>query len=324
MARPLRIEYAGAYYHVINRGNAGEDIFDSKRDKERFLEYLEKSIEHFSIIIHTYCLMSNHYHLLIETPQPNLSQAIQWLNVSYAAYYNNKHQRSGHLFQGRFKAILVEADAYLKELSRYIHLNPVRAKIVATPAEYGWSSYPACIGKTKPPAWLETKWLLGCFGKRKKEVIKNYKNFVEDVDIKDLENPNKDAVGGFILGGADFVGWVKDTFLATRKDEKEVPELKKLKPRVSTTTILQAVCDEFGCTEDQIREKGRNRNKGRAIAIYLSRYHSGLSCKNLGKVFGGISGAGITMTYKKASREIAQNKRLKGRINRIKRRIFNI
>jgi len=123
MVRPLRVEYPGAYYHVINRGNAGEKIFLRRRDKEKFLEYLEKATERFSIIIHIYCIMSNHYHLLIETPQPNLSSAIQWLNVSYAAYYNKKHRRSGHLFQGRFRAILIDADEYLKHLSRYIHLT---------------------------------------------------------------------------------------------------------------------------------------------------------------------------------------------------------
>ena len=106
MARPLRFEYPGAYYHIINRGNAGENIFNSVRDREKFLEYLEKAVERFSIIVHTYCLMTTHYHLLIETPQPNLSAAIQWLNVSYAAYYNKKRRRSGHLFQGRFKSIL--------------------------------------------------------------------------------------------------------------------------------------------------------------------------------------------------------------------------
>jgi len=150
-----------------------ENIFDTKRDKEKFLEHLEKSEERFSIVIHTYCLMTNHYHLLIETSESNLSTAIQWLNVSYAAYYNRKHQRRGHLFQGRFKYILIDADEYLKQLSRYIHLNPVRANIVTRPVEYPWSSYPAFVGKIKPPKWLETKWLLGCFGKKKKKEKRN-------------------------------------------------------------------------------------------------------------------------------------------------------
>ena len=133
MARPLRVEYAGAYYHVMNRGNARDKIFYGDRDRERFLQYLAISAQRFSIIIHAYCLMTNHYHLLVETPEPNLSAAIQWLNVSYATYLNKKRRRSGHLFQGRFKSILVQADEWFKYLSRYIHLNPVRARIVKKP-----------------------------------------------------------------------------------------------------------------------------------------------------------------------------------------------
>jgi len=217
VARPLRVEYAGAFYHVMNRGNAGGEIFVSRKDKEKFTEYFGKSVERFSIIIHTYCLMSNHYHLLIETPQPNLSQAIQWLNVSYAAYHNRKHRRSGHLFQGRFKSVLVDADEYLKHLSRYIHLNPVRAKIVQKPEEYRCSSYPAFIGKTKVPEWLETGWLLWSFGKKKKAAMQNCKAFVDGVDSETLESPAKDIVGGFILGDSDFVNRaVIKTFFANK------------------------------------------------------------------------------------------------------------
>ena len=121
MARPLRVEFPGAFYHVVNRGNAGEAIFRSDRDREKFLEYLGTTVERFGIKVHTYCLMTNHYHFLIETPEANLSRAVQWLNVSYAAYFNRRRQRCGHLFQGRFKSILVDADTYLKHLSRYIH-----------------------------------------------------------------------------------------------------------------------------------------------------------------------------------------------------------
>lgn len=324
MARPLRVEYSGAYYHLINRGNAGENIFDAQRDKEKFLEYLKKAVERFSIVIHTYCIMTNHYHILLETPQPNLSVAIQWLNGSYAAYYNKKHRRSGHLFQGRYKAILIDTDEYLKQLSRYIHLNPVRIKLVTKPAEYPWSSYPTFISGIKAPDWLETRWLLAYFGRRKKEAIKNYKSFVEEIDIGSLENPNKHVVGGFILGDTDFVNWVKETFLSTRDDEKEIPQLKKLRPRVSLETILQAVCNEVGCSREQIREKGRKRNEAREIAIYLARDLSGLRCKDLGEFFGGISGAAITMRYNQVTKEIAKDNKLRARTNKIKGKIINI
>ncbi len=324
MARPLRVEYPGAYYHLINRGNAGENIFDGQREKEKFLEYLKKAVERFSMIIHTYCIMPNHYHILVETPQPNLSVAMQWLNVSYAGYYNKKHQRSGHLFQGRYKAMLIDADKYLKHLSRYIHLNPVRAKLVIKPVEYPWSSYSAFIRTIKASDWLETKWLLACFGRKKKEAIKNYKKFVEGIDIVAVENPNKHLHGGFILGDTDFVNWVKDTFLSTRDDEKEIPQLKRLKPKVSLETILQAVCDEFGRSKEQVMEKGRKGNKAREIAIYLARDFSGAKCKDLGEFFGGISGAAITMRYNQVINKIDRDKRLKGMANKIKGKIINI
>jgi putative transposase len=186
MTRPLRVEYAGAFYHVMNRGNAGEFIFKSKKDRERFIDCLETAVERFSLKVHTYCLMGNHFHLLIETTEPNLSKAMQWLNISYAAYFNRKRDRVGHLFQGRFKSILVDADAYLLELSRYIHLNPVRANLVENPSEYAWSSYGAFVGKRKAPDWLETEWLLSQFGRRVKSAGKKYKEFVEGVEIEKL------------------------------------------------------------------------------------------------------------------------------------------
>src|SRR5664279_2859353 len=140
MARPLRIEYPGAFYHVTSRGNEQKDIFRSRKDREKFLGYLESAKERYGAVIHAFCLMNNHYHLLLETPSGNLSQIMRHINGAYTTYFNVKRKRAGHLFQGRYKAILVEADEYAKELSRYIHLNPVRVGIVANPEEYRWSS----------------------------------------------------------------------------------------------------------------------------------------------------------------------------------------
>ena len=323
MARPLRVEYAGAFYHVINRGNAREKIFKSKRDRVKFLEYIEKAVERFSIKIHTYCLMSNHFHLLVETPEPNLSKAIQWLNVSYAAYFNRKRQRSGHLFQGRFKSVLVEQDEYLKHLSRYIHLNPVRAKVVEGPAEYPWSSYREFIGKDKASPWLERGLVLSQFGRKKKQAIQNYKVFVESVDLNTLENPEKDLTGGFILGSNDFVQWVKETFLSSRTDDKEIPQLRKLKPVIEVKTVVDAVADEFGISREMILSKGLKRNRARDIAIYLARDLTGESGAMLGEYFGNISGAAITVRYNHLLKEIDRKKRLKAKVNKLKRKRIN-
>ena len=324
MTRPLRVEYPNAYYHVINRGNYQEKIFINDRDKEKFLEYLEKAAERFSIIFHSYCLMDNHYHLLVQTPDPNLSKAMQWINVSYATYFNRKRDRHGHLFQGRFKAILIDADEYLKHLSRYIHLNPVRAKMVSSPAEYLWSSYGAFIGQQDTPQFLETNWLLTNFGKNKKQARRSYQDFVEKVDAKSLENPSDQVSEGFLLGDGNFIKWVKETFLSGRNDEKEIPQLKKLKPRVAIEDVVRVVSEQFKCSENHIIAKGRKNNKAREVAIYLTRDMSGVSCKDLGLYFGGVSGALITIMHKRIAEKSAQSRRFKRRIDTIRKQIFNI
>ncbi|MBW1859102.1 MAG: transposase [Deltaproteobacteria bacterium] len=322
MARPLRIEYPGAYYHVIHRGNAGEAIFRNKRDREKFLEYVAKAVERFGIKVHTYCLMTNHYHFLVETPEANLSRAVQWVNVSYAAYFNRKRQRIGHLFQGRFKSILVDADEYLKHLSRYIHLNPLRAKMVEQLVSYPWSSYPAFTGKRKAPDWLEMDWLLSLFGKKRKEAFTAYRRFVEGVEPTQVDNPADDVVGGFILGSVEFVNWVKNTYLSKRPEEKEIPQLRELRPRLTADDVVTAVCEEFNCDTDMIVQKGRKGNTARDAAIYLARDLTGLSGVKLGDYFGNISGAGVTVRYGHVAKAISRNRRLRGKINRIKKRII--
>ena len=154
MARPLRIQFPGAFYHVTARGNEQKNIFRSNRDREKFLSYLESAVDRYGVVIHAYCLMDNHYHALIETPKGNLSQIMRHINGAYTTYFNTKRRRAGHLFQGRFKAILVDRDEYATTLSRYIHLNPVRAGMVALPEEYPWSSYHYYVGRKKVPEWL--------------------------------------------------------------------------------------------------------------------------------------------------------------------------
>jgi REP element-mobilizing transposase RayT len=323
MARPLRVEYPGAFYHVINRGNGGENIFRGIRDRIKFLDYLETAIERFSLRIYAYCLMTNHYHILLETQFPNLSQAIQWLNVSYAGYFNRKYKRNGHLFQGRFKSILVEADEYLKELTRYIHLNPVRANLVEHPDEYKWSSYSKVTANAKTPEWLESTWLLSQFGAKRKQAIANYKKFVEEASIKDLRNPAEDLAGGFILGSPDFITWIKEAFLSIRSDENEIPQLRELKPKIDIDKIIIAVCREFDCNIETILHKGKKRNVARDVAIYLTHKLSGEKGKNLGAYFGNISGAAITGRHNFIAEHIEKNAPLRKRIKRLKDKIIN-
>jgi REP element-mobilizing transposase RayT len=321
MARPLRIEYPGAFYHVMHRGNAGSDIFKSIRDREKFLEYIGKAVERYDLKVHTYCLMTNHYHLLIETPHPNLSQAIKWINVGYVAYFNRKQRRSGHLFQGRFKAVVVDADEYLKHLSRYIHLNPVRARIVEHCKDYPWSSYPVFGGYEKAPEWLETDWLLSLFGQNREKAMERYREFVESIQNEEIENPSKDIVSGIILGGTEFINWIKRNFLSEAPDNKEKPQLKSLKPGLTFEDLMPAICNEFACSHEVITQKGKKGNLARDIAIFLSREMTGESGVDLGRHFG-ISGAGITVRYGIIAEKIKKERKLNRQVSRIKKAII--
>ncbi len=180
MARPLRIEYPGAVYHITSRGNAKLPIYEHFNDKKQFLSILTDLVERYRWLCHAYCLMDNHYHLLIETIEPNLSAGMRQLNGVYAQTFNRKYQRVGHLFQGRYKSIVVEKKTYLLELARYIVLNPVRAKMISNPSKYSWSSYKAISGLIKPPPFLTTDWILNQFGKKKGIAQKKYREYVRE------------------------------------------------------------------------------------------------------------------------------------------------
>jgi putative transposase len=164
MARPLRLQFPGGLYHVTARGNEQRLIFADDVDCHGFLRVLAAAVERYHILCHAYCLMNNHYHLLLETPDANLSSAMRQLNGVYSQRFNRRHSRTGHLFGGRFHAVVVERDAHLREVARYIALNPVRAGLVTDPADWRWSSYPATVGAAAIPAFLTIDWLLGLSG----------------------------------------------------------------------------------------------------------------------------------------------------------------
>jgi putative transposase len=178
MARPLRIEFPGALYHITSRGDRQEAIFEDDEDREAFLRVLAEVVERYNWVCHAYCLMTNHYHLVIETVEGNLSRGMRQLNGVYTQVSNRRHQRNGHLFQGRFKGILVDKDAYLLELSRYVVLNPVRAGMAESPEQWPWSSYGAMVGVIPAPKWLAVDGLLRQFGKVRKKARQRYQEFV--------------------------------------------------------------------------------------------------------------------------------------------------
>ena len=203
MARPLRIEYPGAVYHVTSRGNARQDIVADDQDRIAFLVLLAHVIDRFGWRCHAYCLMDNHYHLLLETPQPNLSLGMRQLNGRYTQTVNRRHRRVGHLFQGRFTAILVEKDPHLLELCRYVVLNPVRAKMVTHPRLWRWSSYRATAGETGAPLWLTVDWVRGQFGARQREAQGRYRQFV--ADGHQGSRPWEALQGQIYLGSEEFI-----------------------------------------------------------------------------------------------------------------------
>jgi len=178
MSRPLRIEYAGALYHITSRGDRREAIYCDDVDRQKWLEILAQVCSRFNWRSHAWCQMDNHYHLIIETAEANLSQGMRQLNGVYTQYYNRRHNLSGHVYQGRFKSILVDKSTYLLELSRYVVLNPLRATMINNIQDWQWSSYLAMIGEQAPPEWLEVDWLLSQFGNKRQLAIGHYKDFV--------------------------------------------------------------------------------------------------------------------------------------------------
>jgi putative transposase len=203
MSRPLRIEFPGAVYHVTGRGNARQRIYRNDEDREQFLFILSHVVSRYGWLCHAYCLMDNHYHLLIETPKPNLSLGMRQLNGLYTQSHNRRHRRVGHLFQGRFKAILVEKEAHLLELCRYVVLNPVRTKKVKHPGKWKWSSYRAMAGEATVPDYLTVDWLLGQYGSRLHESQKRYRAYV--AEGIGTPGPWEKLQGQIYLGGKDFV-----------------------------------------------------------------------------------------------------------------------
>ena len=276
MARPLRIEYDGALYHLTSRGNERKLVFKDDTDRNIFLDTLHKVTQRYNWLCHAYCLMNNHYHLVIETSDGNLSKGMRQLNGVYTQTFNKRHKRVGHIFQGRYKAILIQKESHLLEVCRYVVLNPVRAKTVTGAKEWRWSSYRATCGIDKPHPCLTTDWILGQFAKQKRTAEKKYKEFVEaGIGEKGIWRSVK---GQSILGSDEFVekliGYVKG-----HEDNKEIPKSQRYINRPALKEILKK--------EILLNRKDRNKQIKEAInrygysqkevADYLELYYTTIS-----------------------------------------------
>ena len=224
MARPLRIEFAGALYHVTSRGDGRETIYIHDRDRQSWLEVLGRVCERFNWGVHAYCQMGNHYHLLVETPDANLAKGMRQLNGVYTQRFNQTHARVGHVFQGRYKAILVQKEAYLRELSRYVVLNPVRARMVRKAGDWPWSNYRATTGRTPAPDWLETDWILASFAESRQDAQSAYRRFV--AEGKNQPPPWEALKNQIFLGSETFVEAMQRQVDANRR-LSEVPKVQR-------------------------------------------------------------------------------------------------
>lgn len=224
MARPLRLEFAGALYHVTSRGDGREAIFRAEADRQVFIDVLAGVWGRFNWVIHAYCLMTNHYHLLVETPDGNLAKGMRELNGVYTQRFNRIHQRVGHVFQGRYKAIIVQKETYLLELARYVVLNPVRAHMVACAGAYPWSSYRAMTREDAAPDWLETRAILAMFGQTEAQAIASYRSFVAAGTGE--PSPWEDLKRQVFLGTDAFVESMQSRVPA-RLDPREVPQARR-------------------------------------------------------------------------------------------------
>lgn len=264
MARPLRLEFAGAFYHLTSRGNRQEHIYENDADREKFLAVLADVIKRYNWACHAYCLMGNHYHLLIETPDANLSGGMRQLNGVYTQRFNKAYNRTGHVFQGRYKSILVDKDNYLLELARYIVLNPVRAGMVRSAKDWRWSSYRATAGQVQVPDFLTVELILAGFDHRKGNAIKLYKQFV--AEGRGQSSPWGALSNQVYLGDDQFVEKMQ-RLIDEDKELDEIPSLQR-RPSPGSLSDYQATCE--------------HRNE----AIVHAYGSGGYTLKEIGEYFG--------------------------------------
>jgi REP element-mobilizing transposase RayT len=293
MPRPQRIQFGDAFYHVINRGKARSTIFHDERYYQAFLKTLEESYSRFDAVFHAYCLMGNHYHLLIETPRANLSRIMRHINGVYTQRYNRLRKTDGPLFRGRYKAILVDKDEYLLQLSRYIHRNPVETKkaMVSKLEDYPWSSYPIYINQQKSHDWLRRDDIYAMLGMRNKYA--GYKSYVEAGNKEDISQFYSRGNTVSVIGSQSF-----RKNIAENKEELKINnELSRiLNERPTANDIVKAVSKVTGVSEDELTRKTRvrrNRNDARKLAIYLSQQVGDLSLKEISQAFD-LSEAGVS------------------------------
>jgi putative transposase len=320
MARPLRIEYKGAFYHVTSRGNERRKIYYAKSDYEKFKSYLRDAQDKYGFFLHSYVFMTNHYHLLIETPEGNLNKLMHYMNGSYTNYLNRRRKRNGHLFQGRYKAILIERDSYLLELSRYIHLNPVRAGIVEKPEFYEYSSYKSFISRKKEEIVYHDL-ILGMISKGRRNAEKRYEAFVLNGIEENLQDPLKDVYGGSILGGK---GFIKEALARLKEgvlNKEEISHRRDLQGTLGPEDIIDIVSENSRVSRDDLIN---NRGEYRNLTIHLMKKHTGMTNRQIGEFFGGLSYSAVAKIQARFLERVMKNRQLEKKLESISSKLSNV
>ncbi|MBW2365396.1 MAG: transposase [Deltaproteobacteria bacterium] len=320
MARPLRIEYPEAWYHVMNRSRKKELLFRNPDDYTCFLDLLKETIDLFKINISAYCLMPNHYHLLIQTPHANLSRCMRHINGVYTQRYNRKHKTDGTILKGRYKSIIVDGDSYLLQLVRYIHRNPLGSGKVKALDQYQWTSHNGYLSNAKKWDWLNKEFILSILDSKKHMRIASYRKFMRQTDSEEITDFfNKKNVRS-ILGNNEFIEWIKDTFSHNKKD-KEVPESKILLPDIGK--IIKVVCQFYKIKKDQLFLVKRGvENEPRSIAIYLMRYKRGDRLLEIGKLFNLSKHSSISSVLERVRSRLKTDKKFKSRFEKVEKLLY--
>ena len=269
MSRPLRIDYPNAWHHVMNRARRGADLFVEKSDYQQFIDLLRETADLFNVNVAAYCLMPNHYHLMVQTPDANLSRCMRNLNGIYTQKYNMAHGCDGTLFRGRYKSILVDADSYVLQLVRYIHRNPLEAGLVKRLDRYPWASHKGYLSKAERWNWLYKGFILGMLTEDLNGQIQAYKQFMAQPQDEDLVSALQHQNQPSMLGTREFISWVKARFFK-KKIDKEIPASKTLAPELNR--IISEVSRCYGINPTALRAVRRgNENEPRDVAVYLIR-----------------------------------------------------
>jgi len=328
MARPLRIQYENAHYHVTCRGNFGQEIFSSDADRSTFLDLLERSCDIYQTEILAYVLMSNHFHLFVKTPLGNLQEFMRHFNISYTSYYNWRHGRRGHLYQGRYKSFLVDADNYLQEISRYIHLNPIRVKIKSQMdldrkkrylREYPWSSYGGYLSQSRRRGFLRVEEVLVYFGGDTARGRRSYEGFVMEGLSGEMSNPLEKGVGHGIIGARDFIKKIREQYIESGTELRELPAVKKILAQVEPERIIRIVCERFKVGRGEILRKG-HRGVGRGVLMEMLYRYGGMNQREIGELMG-VDYSAVSVMRKRVLGLREKDRHLSTGIERVKREL---